>query len=83
MSNEPIEYLDVLVVGAGISGIGAAVHLQQQCPGKTWAIPANGSGPNREITDQLGPVRGLTSFGEDRKGNVYLVTSTTVKRIRA
>jgi cation diffusion facilitator CzcD-associated flavoprotein CzcO len=30
--------LDVLIVGAGISGIGAAVHLQQQCPGKTWAI---------------------------------------------
>lgn len=30
--------LDVLIVGAGISGIGAAVHLQQQCPGKTYAI---------------------------------------------
>ncbi len=30
--------VDVLIVGAGISGIGAAVHLQQQCPGKTWAI---------------------------------------------
>jgi len=53
------------------------------CSGKTWAIPANGSGPNREITGQLGSVRGLTSFGEDRTGNVYLVTSTTVKRIRA
>jgi hypothetical protein len=53
------------------------------CTGKTWAIPANGSGPNREITSQLGAVPGLTSFGEDRKGNVYLVTSTTVKRIRA
>ena len=30
--------LDVLIIGAGISGIGAAVHLQQQCPGKRWAI---------------------------------------------
>ena len=30
--------VDVLIVGAGISGIGAAVHLQQQCPGKTFAI---------------------------------------------
>ena len=35
---DPVQDLDVLIVGAGISGIGAAVHLQQQCPGKTWAI---------------------------------------------
>jgi len=34
----PAEYLDVLIVGAGISGIGAAYHLQQQCGGKSWAI---------------------------------------------
>jgi cation diffusion facilitator CzcD-associated flavoprotein CzcO len=27
--------VDVLIVGAGISGIGAAYHLQQQCPSKT------------------------------------------------
>lgn len=33
-----VEYVDVLIVGAGISGIGAAVHLQKQCPGKTFAI---------------------------------------------
>jgi monooxygenase len=30
--------LDVLIVGAGLSGIGAAVHLQQRCPGKRYAI---------------------------------------------
>jgi cation diffusion facilitator CzcD-associated flavoprotein CzcO len=29
---------DVLIVGAGLSGIGAAVHLQQNCPNKTYAI---------------------------------------------
>ncbi len=34
----PTQDLDVLIIGAGISGIGAAVHLQQQCPGKTYAI---------------------------------------------
>ena len=32
------EHFDVLVVGAGISGIGAAYHLQTSCPGRTYAI---------------------------------------------
>ncbi len=31
-------HLDVLIVGAGLSGIGAAYHLQTRCPGKTYAI---------------------------------------------
>ena len=30
--------LDVLIVGAGVSGIGAAYHLQTNCPGKTYAV---------------------------------------------
>lgn len=29
---------DVLIVGAGISGIGSAYHLQTQCPDKSFAI---------------------------------------------
>lgn len=33
-----IESFDVIIVGAGLSGIGAGVHLQQHCPGKTFAI---------------------------------------------
>ena len=32
------EHVDVLIVGAGISGIGAAYRLQETCPGKTFAI---------------------------------------------
>lgn len=32
------EHFDVLVVGAGISGIGAGYHLQSKCPDKTYAI---------------------------------------------
>ncbi len=31
-------HVDVLIVGAGISGIGSAYHLQQQCPGKSYVI---------------------------------------------
>ncbi|MCV7422606.1 NAD(P)/FAD-dependent oxidoreductase [Mycobacterium yunnanensis] len=33
-----IEHLDVLIVGAGISGISAAWHLQDRSPSKTYAI---------------------------------------------
>jgi monooxygenase len=33
-----MESFDVIIVGAGISGIGAAVHLQLHCPGKTFAL---------------------------------------------
>ena len=32
------EHLDVVIVGAGISGISAAWHLQQRCPSKSYAI---------------------------------------------
>jgi monooxygenase len=32
------EYFDVLIVGAGLSGIGAARHLAKHCPDKTFAI---------------------------------------------
>ncbi|MCW3069450.1 MAG: flavin-binding family monooxygenase [Solirubrobacterales bacterium] len=33
-----LEHVDVLIVGAGLSGVGAGYHLQENCPGKTYAI---------------------------------------------
>ena len=32
------QHFDVLIVGAGLSGIGAACHLQMRCPGMSYAI---------------------------------------------
>ncbi len=32
------EHFDVVIVGAGLSGIGAGYHLQANCPGKSYAI---------------------------------------------
>ncbi len=31
-------HFDVLIAGAGISGIGSAYHLRTQCPGKTYLV---------------------------------------------
>ena len=33
-----MEHFDVLIVGAGLSGIGAACHLKKKCPDRTFAI---------------------------------------------
>ncbi len=37
-SSAPIEHFDVLIVGAGISGVGGAYHLTRQCPGTSFVV---------------------------------------------
>ncbi|MDO4245003.1 MAG: NAD(P)/FAD-dependent oxidoreductase [Deinococcus sp.] len=36
--HDPAARLDVLIIGAGLSGIGAARHLLAECPGKSFAL---------------------------------------------
>ncbi|MBT8219179.1 MAG: NAD(P)/FAD-dependent oxidoreductase [Bacteroidia bacterium] len=36
--SEKSSHFDVIIVGAGLSGIGAAHHLQKKCPGRPYAI---------------------------------------------
>ena len=38
MPKSNLEHFDVLIIGAGLSGIGAAYHLQTMCPERTYAI---------------------------------------------
>ena len=38
------EEFDIVIVGAGISGVGAAYHLQDQCPGKSFVVLENMDG---------------------------------------
>jgi len=38
MAETSVEHVDVLIVGAGLSGIGAACHLRRECPGRTFAL---------------------------------------------
>jgi cation diffusion facilitator CzcD-associated flavoprotein CzcO len=37
-SPQRVEHFDVLIVGAGISGVGGAYHLTKQCPGMSFVV---------------------------------------------
>lgn len=48
----PVEPLDVLIMGAGVSGIGAAAYLRRNQPNKTFAILES----RERMGGYLGPV---------------------------
>ena len=54
------EHFDVMIVGAGLSGVGAACHLQADCPDRSYVIlegrDAIGGTPVANIQDAF--VRG-------------------------
>jgi cation diffusion facilitator CzcD-associated flavoprotein CzcO len=37
-TTQDVEHVDVLIVGAGISGVGGAYHLTKQCPDKSFVV---------------------------------------------
>jgi cation diffusion facilitator CzcD-associated flavoprotein CzcO len=38
LAEQAVEHFDVLIVGAGISGVGGAYHLTRQCPGTRFVV---------------------------------------------
>ena len=63
-AREAVEHFDVLIVGAGISGIDAAYHLQQQCPGKRFALLENQDLPQSAGSDILRSAATIESDNE-------------------
>jgi cation diffusion facilitator CzcD-associated flavoprotein CzcO len=62
-----VEHFDVLIVGAGISGIGGAYHLTVQCPGTSFVVlEAQGSFGGTWLTHRYPGIRSdsdLYTFG--------------------
>jgi len=67
LPDQQVEHVDVLIVGAGISGIGAAYHLQTQCPERSFVVlEALGSFGGTWLTHRYPGIRSdsdLYSFG--------------------
>ncbi|HEX6776052.1 MAG TPA: NAD(P)/FAD-dependent oxidoreductase, partial [Methylomirabilota bacterium] len=65
--SEKVEHFDVLIVGAGISGVGGAYHLTRQCPGTSFVVlESQGSFGGTWITHRFPGIRSdsdLYTFG--------------------
>lgn len=70
-----------VVRGPGAPSLAGKYVYADWCTGQAWAIDATAPGAPEDITRRLGRIAGVTSFGEDRAGNVYVVTNEKVRRI--
>jgi len=69
--------------GGRITALAGRYIYADWCSGRAWTINAARPGAPTEVTGDLGAIRGVTSFGEDRAGNLYVVTDRQVRRITA
>lgn len=67
--------------GGRIASLAGRYIYADWCSGRTWTVDAARPGAPAEVTGDLGAIRGVTSFGEDRAGNLYVVTDRHVRRI--
>ena len=74
MQNEAIERVDVVVIGAGLSGIGSAWHLMHRCPDRSFVIleSRHAIGGTWDLfrfprQGDRNPWRNTQDYGEDRK----------------
>jgi len=65
-----LEHFDVLIIGAGLSGVGAAVHLHERCPTKRYLILEGRSAYTEEVTRRLYPNREELRQGEQRRWEI-------------
>ena len=70
-----------MVRGPGAPSLAGKYVYADWCSGQAWAVDAKAPGTPEDITARLGRIAGVTSFGEDRAGNVYVVTNKQVRRI--
>lgn len=70
-----------VVRGSGAPSLAGRYVYADWCTGRSWAVDAARPGAPEEITSRIGRIPGVTSFGEDRAGNVYVVTNQKVRRI--
>lgn len=67
--------------GTAIASLTGRYVYADWCSGRSWSVDAASPDTPRELTREIGRIPGVTSFGEDRAGNIYVVTNRAVRRL--